>query len=149
MGDKITFYITLHPDLILADSTGLDPSGVHAGHQRHGRPHPPPRGLGVSTIQKLIMTKHDNEILYSKFYNRHDNEAAVEVLYHASNSELNDGDGDGQTPLLMAVKEGHYNSVKVLLSLGADIANRFVSIYISLQTTEVHLRSRFDSGTLY
>nr|XP_022316497.1 transient receptor potential cation channel subfamily A member 1-like [Crassostrea virginica] len=54
----------------------------------------------------------------------HDNEAAVEVLYHASNSELNDGDSDGQTPLLMAVKEGHYNSVKVLLSLGADIANR-------------------------
>lgn len=82
------------------------------------------------------MTKHDNEILYSKFYNRHDNEAAVEVLYHASNSELNDGDGDGQTPLLMAVKEGHYNSVKVLLSLGADIANRFVYIYIRLQNTK-------------
>nr|XP_022319766.1 transient receptor potential cation channel subfamily A member 1-like isoform X2 [Crassostrea virginica] len=53
-----------------------------------------------------------------------DNSVALETLYHASDSELNEQDSEGQTPLLLAVKEGHYNIVKVLLSWGADIAIR-------------------------
>lgn len=56
---------------------------------------------------------------------RGDNEAAVEVLYHASTSELNDGDSDGQTPLSLAVSTGAYNTVKTLLALGADISHRY------------------------
>lgn len=63
-----------------------------------------------------------------KFYHRNDNSVALETLYHASDSELNEQDSEGQTPLLLAVKEGHYNIVKVLLSWGADIAIRFILI---------------------
>lgn len=63
-------------------------------------------------------------LLYLPYPDRSDNEAAVEVLYHASTSELNDGDSDGQTPLSLAVSAGAYNTVKTLLALGADISHR-------------------------
>lgn len=63
-------------------------------------------------------------LLYLPYPDRSDNEAAVEVLYHASTSELNDGDSDGQTPLSLAVSAGAYSTVKTLLALGADISHR-------------------------
>lgn len=63
---------------------------------------------------------------------RSDNEAAVEVLYHASTSELNDGDSDGQTPLSLAVSARAYNTVKTLLALGADISHRYTVLSESL-----------------
>ena len=57
-------------------------------------------------------------------FSRNDNDNAVETLYHASQTELNDGDDDGRTPLMLACESGNYKSVKTLLSLGADIVIR-------------------------
>jgi ankyrin repeat protein len=57
-------------------------------------------------------------------HSRNDNDNAVETLYHASQTELNDGDDDGRTPLMLACESGNYKSVKTLLSLGADIVIR-------------------------
>ncbi|XP_071132129.1 transient receptor potential cation channel subfamily A member 1-like isoform X2 [Mytilus edulis] len=53
-----------------------------------------------------------------------DNNNAIEILYNASQTELNDGDDDGRTPLMLACQTGHYKSVKTLLTLGADISAR-------------------------
>ncbi|XP_063445615.1 transient receptor potential cation channel subfamily A member 1-like [Mytilus trossulus] len=53
-----------------------------------------------------------------------DNDNAIEILYNASQTELNDGDDDGRTPLMLACQTGHYKSVKTLLTLGADISAR-------------------------
>lgn len=79
---------------------------------------------------------------------RGDNEAAVEVLYHASTSELNDGDSDGQTPLSLAVSAGAYNTVKTLLALGADISHRYTVLNesltgITLTLSQVYRTHRF------
>lgn len=79
---------------------------------------------------------------------RGDNEAAVEVLYHASTSELNDGDSDGQTPLSLAVSAGVYNTVKTLLALGADISHRYTVLNesltgITLTLSQVYRTHRF------
>ncbi|CAC5409313.1 TRPA1 [Mytilus coruscus] len=55
---------------------------------------------------------------------RNDNENAIEILYNASQTELNDGDDDGRTPLMLACQTGNYKSVKTLHTLGADISAR-------------------------
>ena len=55
---------------------------------------------------------------------RFDNLECVECLIEASASETNDADLDGRTPLMLASMNGNYDLVKLLLSLGADLAKR-------------------------
>ena len=71
-----------------------------------------------------FVTINQTVIQVTCVFSRNDNDNAIETLYHASQTELNDGDDDGQTPLMLACESGNYKSVKTLLSLGADIVIR-------------------------
>lgn len=53
-------------------------------------------------------------------FNRFGNYASIEILIDCSKSEINDGDSDGRTPLMLASLSGHAKSTRSLLALGAD-----------------------------
>ena len=78
----------------------------------------------VIQVTCVFVTIKEFVIQVTCVFSRNDNDNAVETLYHASQTELNDGDDDGRTPLMLACESGNYKSVKTLLSLGADIVIR-------------------------
>ena len=61
-----------------------------------------------------------SHLLTSSF--RYNNVSCVEALIDVSNREINDDDVDGNTPLLTACLNGHYQVVQLLLSLGGDVS---------------------------
>ena len=58
-------------------------------------------------------------------YFRCGNYTSVEMQIDTSKSELNDGDSDGRTPLMLACLSGHFKAARSLLALGADNSIRY------------------------
>ena len=67
---------------------------------------------------------HENNLAVHTSVYRCGNYTSIEIQIDSSKSEINDGDSDGRTPLMLACLCGHYKAARSLLALGADSAIR-------------------------